>query len=213
MRIENFDRHQRVIIGPGEHYASNVPVTITTLLGSCVAVCLYDPVNHVMGMNHFMLSSSRSYGNGPLFLTEAGRYGINAMELLINEMYKLGAKRSCLKAKAFGGGNVLKDLRTIQNNMSVGDANVEFVREFLECEQIPLIAESLGGEEGRVIHFSFGHFKVYARKIKNVNQERLVAQRDRDCWLHVIREQEDYLSRPDRIELWNMQRHLSRQSS
>lgn len=210
MRTENFERHQRVIIGPGEQYVSNVPVTITTLLGSCVAVCLYDPVNHVMGMNHFLLSSNQVVNHGPIFLTEAGRYGIHAMELLINEMLKLGARRTCLKAKAFGGGNVLKDLRSIQNNMSVGDANVEFVREFLECEQIPLVAESLGGEDGRVIHFSFGSFKVYARKIKNVNQERLIAQRDRDCWIHAIREQEDYLSKPDRIELWNTQRHLSR---
>ena len=108
MRIEKLQGHQRVIINPGEHYASNIPVTISTLLGSCIAVCLFDPVNHVMGMNHFLLSCHRPFGNGPIFSTDAGRYGINAMELLINEMYKLGARRSCLKAKAFGGGNLFK---------------------------------------------------------------------------------------------------------
>ena len=103
------DRHrgERILLHPGEYRVSREPVTLATLLGSCVAVCMYDPVQRVMGMNHFLLAVQRSAGGSPMLTSEQGRYGVHAMELLINGLLKCGAQRQNLKAKAFGGGNVL----------------------------------------------------------------------------------------------------------
>jgi len=202
LRTESINKHLRVIIDPGEYYASNVPVTISTLLGSCVSACLFDPVNKVMGMNHFMLSQQR-FGSGlPLNRTEAGRYGINAMELLINEMLNLGAKKQFIKAKAFGGSTLIGNGKSDTNILNVGAVNSKFIREFLTHEAIPLVAENLGGKEGRMIHFSFGDFVVYMRKIKSADKSKRIAIRDRKCWEHVIIEQQKHEDMIKNIELW-----------
>ena len=95
--------HSRVTIRPGEHKVTKETMVFSTLLGSCVSACLYDPVSRVSGMNHFLLANRRYARNLPLNVTDAGRYGINAMELLINDMMKLGAVKARLKAKVFGG--------------------------------------------------------------------------------------------------------------
>lgn len=103
--IQNNTPH--VTIHPGEFYVTRKHLIISTLLGSCVAACLYDPVNKVAGMNHFMLSNKRYSRDMPTCITEAGRYGVNAMELLINKMLNTGAEKKHLRAKAFGGGSLL----------------------------------------------------------------------------------------------------------
>ena len=108
MQIGQYQGLPRIIIDPGESYVTKKDEIISTLLGSCVAVCLYDPVNRVIGMNHFLLAQQHSAHNAALLGSEGGRYGIHAMELLINQMLKQGAQRIHLKAKAFGGGDVLK---------------------------------------------------------------------------------------------------------
>ena len=131
MRTETIDRHCRVILDPGEYYASNIPVTISTLLGSCVSACLFDPTNKVIGMNHFMLSSKRYSKDLPITQTEAGRYGTHSMELLINAMLKLGAEKHLLKAKAFGGSSLIGNGRDTSNFLCVGAVNSRFFREFL----------------------------------------------------------------------------------
>lgn len=151
-----------------------------------------------------MLSHNRQTGYLPLLQTQAGRYGVNAMELLINQMLRLGAEKRHFKAKAFGGGNVLKRVQSRQNNMTVGEGNIKFVRDFLHRERIALSSESLGGNEGRVIHFSYGNFSVYERKIKSAEQGQRLALRDQNCWLHAIREQEQHVSCRDDVELWNV---------
>ena len=203
MRIEAIRHHRRVIMEPGEYYASAEPVTISTLLGSCVSACIFDPVNKVIGMNHFMLSNHRYPRHFTMIEADAGRYGIHSMELLINEMLKLGAQKPFFKAKAFGGGTILKnDNGSVGNFFCVGEVNVKFIREFLDKEEIPLVAENLGGNEGRVIHFSSGDYAVYVRKIKSANRSRQLAMRDRDCWLHAIEEQEKVRSLYDNVELW-----------
>nr|WP_320050040.1 chemotaxis protein CheD [uncultured Desulfuromonas sp.] len=200
MRKEIYEGNTRIIIDPGEYYVSDSPVMISTLLGSCVAVCLFDPVNKVMGMNHFLVSHNRV----PLVHTEAGRYGVHAMELLINDMLHLGAKRLYLKAKAFGGGNVLKGLRSGQNGMTVGEANVKFTKEFLSREGIELISESFGGESGRVVHFSYGTFSVYVRKVQGAGVGERLAMRDQNCWLYAIGQQKKIISRAKDIHLWDI---------
>jgi chemotaxis protein CheD len=203
MRIETIKHHRRVIMEPGEYYASREPVTISTLLGSCVSACIFDPMNKVIGMNHFMLSNHRYPKHLPMIEADAGRYGIHSMELLINEMLKLGAQKRFFKAKAFGGSTILKQsIGAIGNFFCVGEVNSKFIKEFLDKEEIPLVAEDLGGNEGRVIHFSSGDHAVYVRKIKSAHRSRQLAMRDRDCWLHAIGEQEKVKSLADNVELW-----------
>ncbi len=114
-------------------------IVMSTILGSCVAVCLFDPDAKVGGMNHYLLAE----GHG----SDSVRYGVNAMELLINGMLKKGADRSRLRAKVFGGG------RMMQGMFDIGADNAAFAREFLGREGIPIDGESLGGDRGRRIRF------------------------------------------------------------
>ncbi len=198
MRIETLGRFKRISLNPGEFHASSGAVTISTLLGSCVAACLYDPVNRVIGMNHFLLSNRRYSLDLPNTRSEAGRYGIYAMELLINDLMRHGAKRKNLQAKAFGGATIFGQSQEVGNFYCVGEVNIRFIREFLESERIPLVAESLGGAEGRVVHFSNGDFAVHVRKIRG-NRNQALARRDRDCWLRNIERQEQTMPS---VDLW-----------
>jgi chemotaxis protein CheD len=114
---------------------SRHPLRLHTLLGSCVAVCLYDPAIHIGGMNHILVPSSSGCACG-------ARCGVHAMELLINALMNAGGDRRRLVAKAFGGGNVLPAFRS----PTVGEMNSKFVRDFLRKERIPLLAERMGGD-------------------------------------------------------------------
>lgn len=112
---------------------------LTTVLGSCVATCLHDPVARIGGLNHFLLPGA---GEG------AGmRYGLNLMELLINALLKRGARRERLEAKLFGGAQITPGLT------NAGRANAEFARRFLTEEGIRCLSESLGGSQARKIRF------------------------------------------------------------
>jgi chemotaxis protein CheD len=124
----------------GDHCVSSDPdASMSTVLGSCVAACLYDPVRGVGGMNHFLLAD----GDG----AEAMRYGAYAMEVLINDLLKLGASRERLQAKLFGGAKMMERLNDI------GADNARFARRFLATEGIPIVGESLGGRRARRVEF------------------------------------------------------------
>lgn len=126
----------------GEHRLSGDPGEVmTTLLGSCVAVCLHDPHRRVGGMNHFLLPEG---GQGD---PSSARYGLHAMELLINGLLKLGASRAELVAKAFGGARIRDGL------YAAGPANAAFARRFLADEGIPCLTTSLGGDRARRVRF------------------------------------------------------------
>ena len=155
-------------IHPGQRHAGKGTFLVSTLLGSCVAACLYDPVAKVAGMNHFLLANRRYAKEMPVSVTEAGRYGINSMELLINDMMHLGAEKKRLHAKVFGGGSVLGSV-SCDNFTCVGNVNERFIREYLKAEDIPLESEDLGGELGRVIRFRTDTFAVYRRFIKKTS--------------------------------------------
>lgn len=198
MRTEQIEGHRRVILDPGEWHASREPLMISTLLGSCVAACLYDPVARVFGMNHFMLSNRRYAKEMPVCASDAGRYGINAMELLINGMLKLGARKTYIKAKAFGGGSIIPMTQSDGNFFCVGDVNARFIREFLDNEGIPLLTSDLGGERGRVVHFSGIDFSAYVRKIVTDRSQKL-ALRDRELWMKTIDVQE---ATDTAVDLW-----------
>jgi len=189
MRVMPFKSTRRIIIDPGEYYASREQVVISTLLGSCVAACLFDPVNHVFGMNHFLLAYHYHAHSQPIIQSDEGRYGIYSMELLINAMMKLGANRENLKAKCFGGGNVLKLREDRENQSTVGDVNVEFIKAFLANENIPILGQCLGGNHGRNVHFVGTDYSVYVKKIA-YQQEKLLANTERYFWMKNIQEQQ-----------------------
>ncbi|MHB8882015.1 MAG: chemotaxis protein CheD [Thermodesulfovibrionales bacterium] len=189
-------RLERITIRPGEYHVSAGPVLITTLLGSCVSACLYDPVRRIVGMNHFLLSNKRYAKDMPFTITEAGRYGMNAMELLINEMMKLGAERANLRAKAFGGGSVLQLADGTDSFFCVGEVNKRFIIDYLKTEGIPLVKADLGGDRGRVIHFNSDDYAVYVRKIKNTVYPQLV-QREHQFWENSIERQDRSAAEPD----------------
>jgi len=178
-------RVERRFLHPGEYHVTREPMLISTLLGSCVSVCLFDPEAHVMGMNHFLLPTARFWSvDQPLLNSEAGRYGLWAMELLVNGMLALGARRERLRAKAFGGANVLDSLiPPSPGREAIGTANVHFVQRFLEQDGISLVAQDLGGNHGRQIHFYGGDYAVYLRRIPRAqstsveDQERRYLQR------------------------------------
>ena len=136
---------RRVHIIQGEYKVVNDPnVVLSTILGSCVAACLRDPVAGVGGMNHFLLPGSASaMASGG----DATRYGVHLMELLINGLLKQGARRDRLEAQIFGGA------KTIASFSNVGEQNAAFAMQFLKDEGIPVVGSSTGGDHGRKLEF------------------------------------------------------------
>ncbi len=138
---------RRVNIVQGQHYVDNDPATVlTTILGSCIAACIWDSSAGVGGMNHFLLPGN-SMANGQVPKGEAQRYGVHLMELLINDLLRQGALKSRLKAKLFGGACMIKGLTDI------GALNAAFAENFLREEGIELVGGSLRGGQGRRIQF------------------------------------------------------------
>ncbi|KEO90763.1 hypothetical protein EH31_06915 [Erythrobacter longus] len=149
-------RTVRQTIMQGEARASaDERVIMSTVLGSCVATCLYDPIARVGGMNHYLLAK-------PLDQSVAcsdGSYGLYLMELLINEMLKLGADKRRMKARLYGGANMSAGLSRI------GSENAAFARQFLRDEAIQTVFEDLEGSNARRIEFSPVNGLVRARTV------------------------------------------------
>lgn len=134
----------RVHVVQGEQFVTDDPeAVLTTLLGSCVAACMRDPVAGVGGMNHFLLPGNRSQGTD----SQAQRHGVHAMELLVNALLSRGARRERLEAKLFGGARLIDGLT------DVGRQNAEFAERFLAAERIRHVGGSLLGEHGRKVQF------------------------------------------------------------
>jgi chemotaxis protein CheD len=135
---------ERISIVQGEHAVVARPgVTISTVLGSCVAVCLQDSVAKVGGMNHFLLGEPDHRVAQHNLLN----YGIHAMELLINEMMKLGGARNRLRAHLYGGANMIAGLG------GIGSSNADFARRFVQAEGIAIAHVDLGGNSARRVEF------------------------------------------------------------
>jgi len=148
---------------PGEYHVTNQDMLQVTVLGSCVAACIRDKISGIGGMNHFMLPDAGT-GESDRFGT-IGRYGVHAMELLINGLLKLGANRSNLEAKVFGGGNVLKSL----NSSNVGSKNAKFVLEFLDNEEIRVVAQDLEDIYPRKVYFIPREGRVLVKRLLNTH--------------------------------------------
>ncbi len=137
-------QENRVHIIQGEYFVSNdADLMVTTLLGSCVAACIRDPIAGVGGINHFLLPGDDSRSRS----AESERIGVHLMELLVNGLLKSGARRERLEAKLFGGA------RTVAAHSDIGMHNVEFAIRFLHDEGIPHIGGSTGGLQGRRIQY------------------------------------------------------------
>lgn len=136
------DGDWHVQITQGETYVTDrAHEVLTTVLGSCISACIHDPVTGVGGMNHFLLPDGDASGRDAL------RYGVHAMELLINELLKRGGARERFEAKLFGGANVLAGMS------GVGSRNAQFARNFLENEGIRLAGGDTGGVHARRIQY------------------------------------------------------------
>lgn len=153
---------------PGEYYVTTRDMLVVTVLGSCVSVCLRDKTSGMGGMNHFMLPHSDNDPQNPL--STSARYGTYAMEILINHLFKLGAKRSNFEAKVFGGGNVLRGF-TVSN---VGARNSDFVLDFLHTEKIKIVAQDLLDIYPRKVYYFPKTGRALVKKLRSVHNNTIV---------------------------------------
>ena len=173
-----FDPHFKIEtakILPGEYYATNKDMALVTVLGSCVSACVRDRESGIGGMNHFMLPDEGKIAGTHGNVSAGGRYGVHAMELLINHILKLGGRRERLEAKVFGGGNVLQGFML----SNVGQQNAEFIVEYLHLEGIPILARDLLDVWPRKIYFFPRTGRVMVKRLRKVNNDTIVL-RERD---------------------------------
>lgn len=169
-----FDRHfqcEAAKILPGEYFATDKNMVLVTVLGSCVAACIRDTRLNIGGMNHFMLPRREQDPHNPVSMS--ARYGTFAMEILINQLIKMGARRENMEAKVFGGGNVLRGFTM----NSIGEANANFVGEYLRNERIKMVAEDLLGVHPRKIYYFPTTGRVLVKKIKELHNHT-IAERE-----------------------------------
>ncbi len=166
-----YDRYfdiDSVKIQPGEYYVTTRDMALVTVLGSCVAACIRDRKSGIGGMNHFLLPDSQSEAESPV--KASMRYGAYAMEMMINQLLKLGASRTMLEAKVFGGGNVLSNFTSV----NVGQRNAEFVLGYLQAESISLVAQDMLDVYSRKIYFFPRSGKVMMKKLHNLHNDTVV---------------------------------------
>jgi chemotaxis protein CheD len=152
---------------PGEYYVTGRDMVLVTVLGSCVAACIRDYHSGIGGMNHFMLPDNNADDSSPL--SSSARYGTYAMEILLNQLTKLGARRVNLEAKVFGGGNVLRGFTAA----NVGQRNADFVLEFLATEKIRIVAQDLVDIYPRKVYYFPNSGKVMVKKLRNIHNETI----------------------------------------
>lgn len=159
---------QAAKILPGEFYVSAQNMVLVTVLGSCVAACMRDTVSGVGGMNHFMLPQNASEQTSPC--APSARYGAHAMEMLLNELIKRGARRERLEAKVFGGGAVVPGMQATR----VGARNADFVLDYLTRERIALAAADLCDDYPRKVYFFPRSGRVLVRKLRNLHNDTIL---------------------------------------
>jgi len=165
----DFERNA-VKIMPGEFFVAREDIVISTVLGSCVSACLWDRSARIGGMNHFMLPGG---DGGPDKVNAAsGRYGVFAMEQLINELIKRGARKSTLEAKVFGGGAVLRQFSTL----NVGERNADFVLDFLKTEGIRLLSRDLLDVHPRRVAFFPATGRALCKKLTTADKSLVTAE-------------------------------------
>jgi chemotaxis protein CheD len=155
-------------IGPGEYYVTQRDMLIVTVLGSCVSACVRDPGTRVGGMNHFMLPEHGGDPGSPL--SGSARYGAYAMEVLINNLIGMGARRDKLEAKLFGAGRIMPGV------MDIGLRNATFARDYLRREKIPVIAEDLCNPHPSKIYFFPHTGRVLVKRLKTLRNDTILTR-------------------------------------
>lgn len=166
-----YDRNfktEAVKILPGEYYVTSRDMALVTTLGSCVAACIRDRISGIGGMNHFMLPGDKEDGGN--LLSPSARYGTYAMEKMINDLFKMGAKRSHLEAKVFGGGNMLRGFSLT----NVGERNAEFVLNYLRTENIAILGKDLLDIYPRKVYFFPRSGDVLVKKLRNMHNDTII---------------------------------------
>lgn len=158
-------QYDAVKVLPGEYFVSNEDIVIMTVLGSCISACLWDGRVRTGGMNHFMLPDGDSADG-------FGRYGSYAMELLINEMLKKGARRETMQAKIFGGAQVMAGFTT----MNVGERNTKFVLDYLATERIPVVSQDVLDIHPRKVCFFPVTGKALVKRLAHSHPETLAVE-------------------------------------
>ena len=165
---------------PGEYFVSEDDIVLSTVLGSCVAACMWDRNARVGGMNHFMLPGDPTRGTDADPIGLAGRYGVFAMEQLINELIKRGARKTNLEAKLFGGGAVLRNFTAL----NVGERNAEFVLGFLRTEGIHIASQDLMDVFARRVAFFPVSGRVLCRKLPQADPAVVTAEQQYNAQLN-----------------------------
>lgn len=156
--------HDAVKVLPGEYFVTADDMLIMTVLGSCIAACIWDPQARVGGMNHFMLPEGGA--------DTSGRYGSYAMELLINEMMKLGARRESMQAKVFGGGQVMHNF----TSLNVGERNTRFVLDYLQTERIAIVSKDVLDIHPRKVCYFPASGKAMVKRLAHSHPDTLETQ-------------------------------------
>jgi len=171
-----------VKLGPGDYYVTTEGETLVTVLGSCVAACVRDPVAGVGGMNHFMLPvpPANPSDGWSAHAGLATRYGSASMEQLINSLIARGARRNRLEFKLFGGGRVLAGAT------DVGKTNVEFALDFVKRENYQLLASDLGGPWPRQVAYEAQTGRARIRHLNSANSREVADEEER--FLHKVQD-------------------------
>ncbi|PAY01382.1 chemotaxis protein CheD [Pseudoalteromonas sp. HM-SA03] len=167
---------------PGEFYVSKQDELISTVLGSCIAACVYDEKLGIGGMNHFMLPGAKALREVHADDLSC-RYGNWAMEYLINEVLKNGASRSNLKIKLFGGGKIISAMTDI------GEGNIRFAQAYVEEESLNLISQDVGGPWPRKVIFHPQSGKAQVKKLRTMHNNTIEQREVR--YLHDIEAQDN----------------------
>jgi chemotaxis protein CheD len=156
---------------PGEYFVTRADEVITTVLGSCISACVRDPALGIGGMNHFMLPEDITNGSSTWLDPKAGmstRYGSFAMESLVNDLLKLGARRERLEVKLAGGGRILASMT------DVGQRNIKFARHWLDLEGLKIAGEDVGDSYARRVQYFPTSGRVIMFRLRNLEQNALV---------------------------------------
>ncbi|CAK0775146.1 putative chemoreceptor glutamine deamidase CheD [Gammaproteobacteria bacterium] len=156
---------------PGEYYVTLQEEIIATVLGSCVSACVRDPNLGMGAMNHFMLPSSEGqvgWAGDASLTSHANRYGNHAMEHMINDMLKNGAKRKYMEVKIIGGGQI------IQSNTQIGLRNIEFIRQYLTTEGLHLVGEDVGDIYPRKVLYFPTTGRVRVKKLEKLHNDTVL---------------------------------------
>jgi len=160
--------YDAVKVLPGEYFVSSDEIMIMTVLGSCIAACIWDSRARAGGMNHFMLPEGDSAEGG-------GRYGSYAMELLLNQLFKSGARRESMQAKVFGGAQVMAGFSV----MNVGERNTRLVLDYLATERIPIVSQDVLDIHPRKVCFFPSSGRAMVKRLAHAHPEALVVEERR----------------------------------